>query len=72
MEKKTLLEAVKSWDMQGIVAGIIILLSAMTAVMGDVKLSVGIGMVFAVFCLMNSMGKDLMELCNELVEEEMD
>lgn len=70
MEKKLSLNEVKQSDKMGIVVGIMVLFTALTAVLGYEELSIGNVMVFAFFCVMSCMAKDLKELCNSLAEEE--
>ena len=70
MEKQVELKEAKSADVQSIIAGVLILFSAVTAILGYVELSLCCVMVFAVFCVMSCMAKDLIELCNSIVEEE--
>ena len=70
MEKKSLSKEVKRMDVQCIIAGVSILFSALTAVLGYEKLSIGNAMIFAIFCVMSCMAQDLKDLCNSLVEEE--
>ena len=69
MKKKMTLEEAKKMDIQSIIVGVFVLLSALAAVLGFGMLSIGILMVLAFCYVMAGMGKDLKELCDGLVEE---
>lgn len=69
MEKQVRLSEVKSWDIQCVIAGVAILFSVLTAVLGLESLSIGGVMIFAVVCVLGGMMKDWVEFCRELVEE---
>ena len=47
-----------------------LLFSVLTATLGYVNLSISMAMIFAVVCVMGCMTKDVMELCEDLMEEE--
>ena len=70
MEKKLEWKKVKSVDVQCMIAGVVLLFSVLTATLGYVSLSISMAMIFAVVCVMGCMTKDVMELCEDLMEEE--
>lgn len=70
MEKKSLGKEAKSVDVQCVIAGVSILFSALSAAFGYENLSISMAMIFAVVCVMSCIAKDVMELCNGLLEEE--
>ena len=70
MEKQVRWSEVKSWDIQCVIAGVSILFSVLTAVLGLESLSIGGVMIFTVVCVLGCMMKDWVEFCRELVEEE--
>ena len=55
---------------QCMIAGVILLFSVLTATLGYVSLSISMAMIFAVVCVMGCMTRDVMELCEDLMEEE--
>ena len=70
MEKKSAGKEMKCQDVLGVLVGVSILFSALTAVGGYAVLSISNAMVLAVFCVLNGMSEDLKDLCNGLAEEE--
>lgn len=70
MEKNLGLKEAKSVNVQCVIAGVSILFSVFTAILGYESLSVSMAMIFAIVCVMSCMTKDVMELCNGLMEEE--
>ena len=70
MEKQVELREAKSVDVQCVVAGVSVLICMLAAVLGYESLSICSEMIFAVVCVMGCMTKDVMELCEDLMEEE--
>ena len=70
MEKQVKWSEVKSWDVQCVVAGVVILFSILTAILGLESLSIGSVLIFAVVCVTGGMMKDWVELYKEAVNEE--
>lgn len=70
MEKQIRLNDVKSWNVQCVMAGVSILFSVLTAVLGLESLSISGVMIFAVICVLGCLIKDWVEFCKELLDEE--
>ena len=70
MEKNLELKEAKSWNVQCVIAGMSILFSILTAILGLESLSISGVMIFAVVCVLGCLIKDWVELCRELVDEE--
>ena len=69
MEKKSTWKEVKSIDVESVIVGVYILISALIALFGFEMLSMFNAMVLILYLVMAGMRKDLKELCNGLVEE---
>ena len=69
MEKKSTWKEVKSIDVESVIVGVYILISALIALIGFEMLSMFNAMVLILYLVMAGMRKDLKELCNGLVEE---
>ena len=70
MEKQVILSDVKSWSIQCAIAGMSILFSILTAILGLESLNISGVMIFAVVCVSGCLIKDGVEFCKELVNEE--
>ena len=69
MEKKSTWKEVKSMDVESVIVGVYILISALIALFGFEMLSMFNALVLILYLVMAGMRKDLKELCNGLVEE---
>ena len=70
MEKQVRLSEAKSWNVQCVIAGMSILFSILTAILGLESLSISGVMIFAVVCVLGCLVKDGVEFCRELADEE--
>jgi len=70
MEKNLNWKEVKSVDVQYTIAGVTLFFIVLTAIFGYGSLSISIAMVFVIVCVMGCKTKEVVELCNGLVEEE--
>ena len=70
MEKNFGLKEVKSVNVQCVIAGVSILFSVLSATLGYESLSISMAMIFAIVCVMSCMTRDVMELCDGLMDED--
>ena len=72
MEKNLSLKEAKSVNAQCMMAGVSLLFSIISATLGYESLSISMVMIFTIVCMMSCMTKDVLELCEGLMEEDED
>ena len=72
MEKNLSLKEAKSVNAQCMMAGVSLLFSIISATLGYESLSISMVMFFTIVCVMGCMTKDVLELCEGLMEEDED
>ena len=72
MENNLSLKEAKSVNAQCMMAGVSLLFSIISATLGYESLSISMVMIFTIVCVMGCMTKDVLELCEGLMEEDED